>query len=394
MVDKVDAMVDGVRRGGSTRATRKEWSRRFAKQRKPQPGEWLEKLHAWADQRKSWVRGFHHVREPGACETGTPEHRANVNAKDMARLARRITGRAVGLALGGGGARGLAEIGVLRALEEAGVDVDLVGGTSMGAFVGGCYAMGPEDHDALVQRARSFAEKMGSIWRKLFDLTLPITSFFSGRGFNAEVVSALGEHTRIEDLPLSYFCMTTDIVNSCEQVHDAGQLWKFVRASMTLAGYLPPFCVDDCLLLDGGYMNNLPADILKRRGANVVIVVDVGAEPPQHYFNFGDALSGWWLLWNKVNIFSGQVSVRVPSMGDISTSLAWVSSQKHYESVVGDLNSVKDLYLRPPVSKYGTLEFDKFDEIVEHGYKYAVVEIADWLQRNQLEDRGRCDTVG
>ena len=93
--------------------------------------------------------------------------------------------------------------------------------------------------------------------------------------------------------------------------------------------------------------------------ASIVISVDVTSESERDYMEYGPHLSGWWLLWNSLNPFAE--TARVPSMGDISERLQWVSSEQHRKTV----RQASDLHLVPPVQNYGTLEYDKFDEIVE-----------------------------
>ena len=111
---------------------------------------------------------------------------------------------------------------------------------------------------------------------------------------------------------------------------------------------------------------------LRRLGAATIIAVDVAPqESTETYFNYGSSISGWWLLWNRINPFSQ--TARVPSMGEISERLVWVSSERQLEKV--RQNPAVDLYLRPPVANYGTLEFDKYDEIVKKGYNYAKVRL-------------------
>jgi len=102
---------------------------------------------------------------------------------DFARLGRRLLNKSIGLVLGGGGARGIGHIGVIRALEEAGVPIDMIGGTSIGAFIGGLYAK-ENDVVGVYGRAKSFGARMTSIWRQVMDLTYPVTAWFTGHEFN------------------------------------------------------------------------------------------------------------------------------------------------------------------------------------------------------------------
>ncbi|CAI5714397.1 unnamed protein product [Peronospora destructor] len=316
-------------------------------------------------EKYEWISGFHNVQIP------FEDHRS-----DFMRLSRRITGNAVGLVLGGGGARGLAHIGVLRALQECGVHVDVVGGTSIGAFIGGIFALHPNNLSLVEAKVQQLSTGLSSMSEKLRDMTLPITSFFNGTRFNKSIRAHFYDLS-IEDLMLNYFCVSTDIAKSRMSVHRSGLAWKYVRASMSLQGYFPPVSENGSLLLDGGYMNNLPADVMKEEGGiKYIFAVDVASESRTQFYHYGSALSGWWLLWNKLNPFAK--TVVVPSMGDVSAALAYVSSEQHKNRVKEECI---DLYLRPPVKDYGTLEFNKMEEIIEVGYKYALPRIQAWTAR-------------
>ncbi|RLN62929.1 hypothetical protein BBJ29_003597 [Phytophthora kernoviae] len=316
-------------------------------------------------EKYEWICGFHNVQVP------FEEHHS-----DFMRLSRRITGNAVGLVLGGGGARGLAHIGVLRALEECGIHVDVVGGTSIGAFVGGIYSLHPDNLGLVELKVQQLSAGISSISEKLRDLTLPISSFFNGTRFNQSIQAHFYDLS-IEDLMLNYFCVSTDIAKSRMSIHRSGPAWKYVRASMSLQGYFPPISENGSLLLDGGYMNNLPADVMKDEGGiKYIVAVDVASESRTEFYDYGSALSGWWLLWNKINPFAKTVAV--PSMGDVSAALAYVSSEQHKDRI---REECVDLYLRPPVKDYGTLEFNKMEEIIDVGYKHALPRIQAWAAR-------------
>jgi lysophospholipid hydrolase len=310
-------------------------------------------VNDWNEQRP-YITNHHLVRQPYTS-----------NVMDINRLCRRITGRSLGLALGGGGARGLAHLGVIRALREAGVTVDMVGGTSQGAFIGALYSQYPDDYETLIAKSKRMAVRLASVKDKLLDLTFPVVSYFNGSRFNDTIIESVGEHTRIQDLILTYFCVTTDICQSSEVIHTKGCCWKYVRASMSLQGYLPPICENGMLLLDGGYANVVPGDVMAKQGAKTVIAVDVSGEVTHDYYEYGTHLSGFWILWNSWNPFTK--TVRIPSMGELARRLIWVSSLKKSAEVADSV----DLFLRPPVQDYGTLDFDKFDDIVQVGYEYT-----------------------
>ncbi|KAL6238242.1 lysophospholipase nte1 [Aspergillus navahoensis] len=283
---------------------------------------------------------------------------------DFHRLARRLCGRAVGLVLGGGGARGIAHVGVIKALEEAGIPVDIVGGTSIGAFIGGLYAR-DADVVPMYGRAKKFSGRMGSIWRFALDLTYPSVSYTTGHEFNRGIFKAFGD-SQIEDFWLEFYCNTTNISRSRAEYHSSGYVWRYVRASMSLAGLLPPICDEGSMLLDGGYIDNLTVAHMKTLGADVIFAIDVGSIDDNTPQGYGDSLSGMWSVVNRWNPFSSVPNP--PTLSEIQARLAYVSSIDNLERAK---NMPGCLYMRPPIDRYGTLEFGKFDEIYQVGYAYG-----------------------
>ncbi|XP_052377466.1 patatin-like phospholipase domain-containing protein 7 isoform X4 [Oncorhynchus keta] len=311
---------------------------------------------------------------------------------DFSRLARVLTGNAIALILGGGGARGCSQVGIMHALSEAGIPVDLVGGVSIGSLMGALYAE-DRSHCRMRMRAREWAMGMTLVFKKVLDLTYPITSMFSGAAFNSSIYTVFKDK-QIEDLWIPYFNITTDITASTMRVHTDGSLWRYVRASMSLSGYLPPLCdpKDGHLLMDGGYINNLPADVARSMGAKVVIAIDVGSQDETNLTNYGDSLSGWWLLWKRLNPLAEKV--KVLNMAEIQTRLAYVCCVRQLESVK---SSDYCEYIRPPIDRYRTLEFGKFDEIAvslplslsdeiaEVGYQHGKTVFDVWSRSGVVE---------
>uniref|UniRef100_A0A673XYJ6 lysophospholipase n=1 Tax=Salmo trutta TaxID=8032 RepID=A0A673XYJ6_SALTR len=299
---------------------------------------------------------------------------------DFSRLARVLTGNTIALVLGGGGARGCSQVGILRAINEAGIPVDMVGGTSIGSLMGALYAE-EKSSSRMRVRAREWAMGMGSIFKNVFDLTYPVTSMFSGASFNNSI-SSVFKDKQIEDLWIPYFNVTTDITASSMRVHTDGSLWRYVRASMSLSGYMPPLCdpKDGHLLMDGGYINNLPADVARSMGAKVVIAIDVGSQDETNLTNYGDSLSGWWLLWKRFNPLSEKVQVLY--MAEIQTRLAYVCCVRQLELVK---DSEYCECIRPPIDRYGTLEFGKFDEIAEVGYQHGKTVFDMWSRSGVVD---------
>ncbi|KAM7018909.1 patatin-like phospholipase domain-containing protein 7 isoform 1-T1 [Tautogolabrus adspersus] len=344
----------------------------------------------WLNMR-SWISKHHHLSCPRRVfsKRSLPKLRELYQRvfekcpdrhSDFSRLARILTGNSIALVLGGGGARGCSQIGVLRALNEAGIPVDMVGGTSIGSFIGALYAE-EKSNSRMRVRAREWSMDMTSYFKKILDLTYPITSMFSGASFNSGI-SSVFKDKQIEDLWLPYFNITTDITASSMRVHTDGSLWRYVRASMSLSGYLPPLCdpKDGHLLMDGGYINNLPADVARSMGAKVVIAVDVGSRDETDLTNYGDSLNGWWLLWKRFNPLAEKV--KVLNMAEIQTRLAYVCCVRQLE-VVKECEYCE--YIRPPIDHYGTLDFGKFDEIAEVGYQHGKTLFDVW-QRSTVVD--------
>jgi lysophospholipid hydrolase len=306
-----------------------------------------------------------------------PLYSSNILHKnDFNRLARILSGQAVGLVLGGGGARGISHIGIIRALEENGIPIDFIGGTSIGSFVGGLYA---KEYDLvpIYGRAKKFASRIASLWRMALDLTYPTTSYTTGHEFNRGIWKTFGD-SRIEDFWIKFFCNTTNITHSRMEAHRNGYAWRYIRASMSLAGLLPPMTDKGSMLLDGGYVDNLPVAEMRSSGARYVFAVDVGSIDDVTPMSYGDSLSGVWVLFNRWNIFSKHPNV--PNLAEIQQRLAYVSS-------VGALEKAKNtpgvIYLRPPIDNYATLDFGKFDEIYRVGTRYG----NDTLTQLKAEDK-------
>ncbi|KPP66593.1 neuropathy target esterase-like [Scleropages formosus] len=222
----------------------------------------------WLNMR-SWCSGHLHLKCPRRVfSRRSPAKLREVYEKvfektadrhsDFSRLARVLTGNSIAVVLGGGGARGCSHVGVIKAMEEAGIPIDIVGGTSIGSFIGALYA---EERSAVrtKQRAREWAKAMNSVFKTVLDLTYPITSMFSGSAFNTSIYKVF-QDKQVEDLWLPYFNVTTDITASAMRVHKDGCVWRYVRASASYTPYLPPLCdpKDGHLLVDGCYVNNVP----------------------------------------------------------------------------------------------------------------------------------------
>lgn len=306
---------------------------------------------------------------------------ANLSNDDFGRLTRRLLGRSIGVVLGGGGARGLSHVGVIQALVEAGIPIDTVGGTSIGALMAALYSRDVDCYTATAF-AKIFSKRLASRWRQALDLTYPITSWVTGHAFNRSLWILFGDR-HIEDLWLPFFCVTTDIAHSKMMVHRAGYVWRYVRASMSLSGMLPPLCDDGTyLLVDGGYMDNVPVDVMRcEPGVATVIAVDVGAEDSNEITDYGDTLSGWWLLFQRL---IGR-KVKIPTLAEIQYRLAYVNCIAKLEQVKAEAAQGERLiYMRPPVERFGGMDFGKHAELVRIGYEYGQKMVDEWRRDGTL----------
>ncbi|XP_068130652.1 patatin-like phospholipase domain-containing protein 6 [Hyperolius riggenbachi] len=340
---------------------------------------------------RTWISGHFHIRGQKHVFVKRPPHkmhdfysrilRTEVDRhSDFSRLARALTGNTIALVLGGGGARGFSHVGIIKALEEADIPVDMVGGTSMGALVGGVYAE-ERNSDRTAERTSNWATMMSSLVRTAMDLTYPITSLLSGHAFNRTLISLFGEK-QIQDLWLPYFCITTDISSSSMRVHREGTLWRYVRASTSYTPYLPPLCdpQDSHLLLDGCYVNNLPADVAHSLGARTVLAVDVGRQEEWDTYNYGDTLSGWWLLWKRFTPWGDKI--KIPEMAELQSRLSYVSCVRQLQMV--KLSGYCE-YLCPPVQRFNTTDFRRFQEVFHVGYEYGKLIFTEWRRGDVIE---------
>ena len=182
----------------------------------------------------------------------------------------------IGLALSSGGARGSAHVGVLKVLHEHNITPDLVVGTSMGAQVGGAYAAGVaieemEDH----WRSVNFASALKTLLP-----TIPWSGWSSGRSLRRFLEKLLSDR-RIEDLPVPFRAVATDLEAGSPHVIDHGCLAEAIRASLSVPGLFTPVWIDGKLLIDGGVSNPMPVDVATAMGADIVIAVDVLVEPAE-----------------------------------------------------------------------------------------------------------------
>jgi NTE family protein len=214
---------------------------------------------------------------------------------DARRIARIVTGRAVGLVLSGGGARAYAHIGAIRALRQAGVTFDFLGGASMGAVVAAGPALGWSDDELEARIRRAFVTS-----DPLSDLAVPIIAMTRARKVAGLLQDAYGE-VDIADLPLPFFAVSSNLTTGRVEVHRRGLLRRAMRASIAIPGVMPPVVMDGQVLVDGAVIKNFPTDVMRRLNAGPIIGVDMsqarGVDPgalenPPSWWRW--LLSGQW----------------------------------------------------------------------------------------------------
>jgi predicted acylesterase/phospholipase RssA/CRP-like cAMP-binding protein len=312
----------------------------------------------WLEQRN--VESVHHVRRG--------------NRSDVERLARILAGRAVGLVLGGGGARGFAHLGVLRALEELGIPIDMIGGTSIGAPLAAGAARGLTATEALEDAITAFDS--------ILDYTLPMVAVMSGRYITASI-ERVHEGWKIEDLWLPYFCVSTNITRAGPVVHRRGSLSRAIRASVAIPGVLPPVPEGDELLVDGGVLNNLPIDVMREQNpTGPLIAVDVvPPQGPSAKSDYGLSVSGWQVALNR--ILPWRRGADVPGIGSTMLRSMLVGADSKRQRLLRD--GLADLYLNIRMGKIGMLQFEAVEAIAQLGYEQAVETLRKWIDDGGME---------
>ncbi|WP_300376599.1 patatin-like phospholipase family protein [Henriciella sp.] len=189
------------------------------------------------------------------------------------RLARVMAGRSVGLVLSGGGARAYAHIGVVRALREAGIPIDFAGGSSMGAVVAACVAMGWNDDEIDARIRKAFVSS-----NPLSDYVLPVVGLVRGKRVNTRLREHFGD-AEIGDLDIPFFAVSTNLTDGTYRVHRRGLMREALRATISLPGILPPVVYEGEVLVDGAVLNNFPTNVMRELHRGVVVGSDVSRAP-------------------------------------------------------------------------------------------------------------------
>lgn len=285
------------------------------------------------------------------------------NNKDLERVGRILSGNAVGLVLGGGAARGFAHLGVYRALCEANIPVDWIGGTSIGAIMGVAIALFEDAELAENQVRDAFVNG-----KPFGDYTLPLVSVLAGNRMNALTQKFMPG--TIEDLAISFFAVSSDINTGEINIHESGPIWRATGASAALPGVLPPMVYNNTLAVDGAVLNNLPVDVMSTKPIGK-IYASMLTSADQHEVAFEDIPSPWRLLINRM--LPAGTNKDIPGLAALLFKATEVANRKR----TNDLAESADVLFKPPVQDFSLLKVDHFDEVVKVGYAHALDVIAD-----------------
>ena len=269
------------------------------------------------------------------------------------------------IALGSGSARGWAHIGVLRALQQAGITPDIVCGTSMGAFVGAAYASGSLDSLEGWARGLTRRDVLG-----FFDVSLGAGGLIKGEKLLGYTSRLFLDET-FADLDKPFACVATDLASGREVWLKEGRILDAVRASVALPGLLVPQLLDGCYLVDGGLVNPVPVSLCRALGADIVIAVDLGMDTIGLRSRLGDPSApvpawrqtmGRWLGREG----EGEKVVR-PSLADVvSNSIAIMQGRIARSRLAGE---PADVLIAPRLGQLGLLDFHRADEAIAAGRK-------------------------
>lgn len=311
---------------------------------------------SWLSQRS--IRAHHHLR------LGDGQH--------IRRLVRRMTGRSIGLVMSGGGARGFAHIGVIKALEELGVEIDLLCGTSIGGLVGAAHQLAG-NAERLINVTSRFASN-----KALFDYTPPFLSLMASRKISQVYREVFGE-VMIEDFWTPFFAVSSNISRAVPMVHKAGSARRAIRATTAIPGIFTPLLFDGDVVVDGGLLDNFPLTLAREFLGGGGKLIGVLASPLNEnipFYNITDEyVSGWRILFNRLNPMAKRLEL--PSMpGLVMRSIESFNVLR----IKTALQSAKeDLIIQLETSKLNAMDFSGFHNFVEVGYRLAKPEIEAWV---------------
>lgn len=304
-------------------------------------------------------------------------HIRHNHQQDLNRLARIVSGTAIGFVLAGGGAKGFAHLGVIKALKEYNIPIDYIGGTSVGALLASIISFDSSSED-LINYARE-----GALFNPTKDINfLPFLSLVQGKRIAQMIASCIKRfvHTDeicMEDTWLTFFCVVSNFTQSKEEVKTRGNIVKNLRASSAIPGVFPPVIDGDNLLVDGGAFNNFPIDIMAKMGINKIIGSEFVIEKT-YKLEITETPSPFELLKDKFRP-KKKKKYRLPNIISLLLNSTILSSTAKRN----DNKQMIDLYFNPDVAKFSIMDWQSYDKIVEKGYQHAV-EVLSKMSESEL----------
>lgn len=291
-------------------------------------------------------------------------HLREGSAADLNRLARTLFGTAIGLVFGGGGARGFAHLGVLKALEEAGIPVDFVGGASIGAVMATYGAFDTSAAGAIEQVRKAFANNPTG------DMNIfPLISLIAGKRLRKTVdrgiLDLCGFDADLEDTWKPLFCIASNYSRASEVVLRRGPLAKAVRASVAIPAALPPVIMDGDLMIDGGTFNNFPTDVMAGQRVGFILGCDLSRGSVRK-LEIDEVPSGWALMLDRLRPKRSR-RYRLPALSSIILNVSIMHSQSRLKAAKANA----DVCFTPDLGRIGMLNWKAFDHIVDLGYQHA-----------------------
>lgn len=282
---------------------------------------------------------------------------------EIDRLARLVAGKANGLVLAGGGARGYSHIGVIKALHEAGMPIDLVGGSSIGSIIAAGLAVGWSVDELYANIKEAFVDS-----NPVNDYTLPFVALTRGDKVTRRLKRFFGDIT-FEQTWRPFYCVSSNLTKGDIELHQHGALWRSLRASVSIPGILPPMIENGQVLVDGAVMNNFPTDIMRDFGRGPVVGVDVG-QVEALVCNIPDY--SLYPRWRALL----RLGTGAPGIGTLLVRAATVSSEAYARSC----REQADLLFTPPVEQIELRAWKTLDYCIECGYRHAM-EVLERLEK-------------
>jgi len=282
---------------------------------------------------------------------------------DIERLVRISIEKSINLVLSGGGARAIAHIGILRALKEAHIPVDRIGGSGLGAIIAALFAINYSPDQIKRTLKHIFAHR-----GNFLDIHFPYISFIKAKKIR-KILSALFQNKNIEELSIPFYCLSTSITTKQKYIHTKGLITKALLASLAIPGIMPPVYHEDHFLMTGSLSHNLPVDIMNTLfHSGIVVGVDVEHQnEPFLSEPFDDYLFGWKAIFKR--IFTIRSQVQCPNILHTLLNVSYVTSAVQKKPC--------DILLQPNLKEIRSSDFDLIDVIVEKGYNETMKQIPE-----------------